>query len=265
MREGEEAEGRAGGAAHRRTVEAEFTRQAETFRASATLAAPELVDVVAEALGADVGRTLDLACGPGLLLPALAARSRCTVGVDLTPRNLALARETAAGGRVQLVRADAELPPFAAGSFDAAVLRLALHHFASSATALAAVRPLLSARGRLLVLDVLGPEDAATAALRDALERLRDPSHTALLSRSRMRWELACAGFVLREERVWSQPRGFTEWARIVNEPRRTSDLEVVLRALSRAPGDPSGLSLREEGGELWFTYDWGLFVAEVA
>ena len=41
-------------------------------------------------------------------------------------------------------------------------------------------------------------------------------------------------------------------------------DLERVLRGYAaRGPGeDPTGLRLREEDGELWFDYDWGLLVA---
>ena len=73
------------------------------------------------------------------------------------------------------------------------------------------------------------------------------------------------SGFALREAILWSQAREFSDWARIINEPRRMADLELVLRALSRAAGDPVGLNLREEGGKLWFTYDWGLFVADAA
>ena len=97
------------------------------------------------------------------------------------------------------------------------------------------------------------------------MERLRDPSHTALLSRASMTAHLEQAGFTLREETLWSQPREFSDWARIINEPRRMADVELVLRALCRSSGDPTGLDLREEGSELWFTYHWGLFAADAA
>ena len=247
---------------HNETVRNEFTRQADTFRASATLNADELTTRVGDALGPGVDRVLDLACGPGVLLPALLDRARSVVGVDLTPRNLQLARG-AGDERLHLARALAEQIPFAARSFDAIVLRLALHHFVRPQTVLAQLRSLLRPAGRLVVLDVLGPEDTRTAELRDVLERLRDPSHTALLSASAIADGLRQAGFALCNERLWSQPRQFSEWARIINEPRRMGDLEIVLRALLRGGGDPAGLQLREQDGQLWFTYDWGLFVAE--
>lgn len=245
---------------HNDTVRSEFARQASTFATSPTLAAAEVTARIGDALG-DVDRVLDIACGPGLLLPTLLERAPSVVGIDLTPENLALARR--ASNSAQLVRGLAEQLPFAPDSFDAIVLRLALHHFVDPGTVLEAARSLLRHGGRIVVLDVLGPEDAEKQALRDALERLRDPSHTALLSRSEMVRQLERANLQVRAPTLWSQQRDFAEWARIINEPRRMADLEIVLRALCRDGRDASGLKLREEGSALHFSYDWGLFVAE--
>lgn len=249
---------------HNETVQAEFTRQADAFRASPSLNADAVTRRVAEALGPRVDRALDLACGPGILLPALAARARAVVGVDLTARNLALARAVGTQG-VHLVQALAEHLPFGAGTFDAVVIRLVLHHVVQPDAVLAAARALLPAGGRLVVLDALAPEHRAHVELRDAVERLRDPSHTALLSRKAMVSRLRRAGFSLRAETLWSQPRAFSEWARVMHAPRRMADLERVLRALCRPGGDPAGLGLREEASGLWLTYRWGLFVADAA
>jgi ubiquinone/menaquinone biosynthesis C-methylase UbiE len=229
---------------HNERVQAEFTRQAESFRASPTLNAAEVTIRIGEALSPGVQRALDVTCGPGLLLPVLSARARSVVGIDLTRKNLLLARDVEVDNPVRLVRGLAEWLPFAANTFDAVVLRLALHHYVRPDVVLAAARSLLRARGRLVVLDVLGPEDPATSELRDALERLRDPSHVALLSRESMRTQIEQAGFTLRSEQLWSQPREFSEWAAILNEPRRLADLEVILRTLSRSDEDAAGLQL---------------------
>ncbi len=59
-------------------------------------------------------------------------------------------------------------------------------------------------------------------------------------------------------------PRRFAEWAAIISEPQRMASLEVVLRRLARA-GIDAGIALREEGGELWFSYEFALLVAEPA
>ncbi len=69
-------------------------------------------------------RILDAGCGTGGTTRALAALAP-TVGVDVHPRALALAREHAAGS---LVRADVARLPFASASFDAVVSVDVLYH-----------------------------------------------------------------------------------------------------------------------------------------
>lgn len=249
---------------HNDTVQAEFTRQAEAFRASPTLSAAEVTARVGEALGPQCGRVLDIACGPGLLLPTLADHAQSVIGLDLTAKNLRLAQAAETSGPVHLVRALAESLPFFGAAFDAVVLRLTLHHLVDPALVLQGARSLLRPGGRIVVLDVLGPDASETALLRDSIERLRDPSHTSLLSSGAMLSALEAAGFLLLEEALWSQARVYSDWAAIMNEPARMADLEAVLRAFSRAETDPTGLDLRDEDGELRFTYDWGLFVGQV-
>jgi ubiquinone/menaquinone biosynthesis C-methylase UbiE len=247
---------------HNDRVQEEFTRQGESFRDSPALSATEITSRLATALGAGHPRVLDVACGPGVLFPTLSSCAETVVGVDLTLKSLQLAREAEVEGRRFLVRGLSERLPFAPGCFDAVVLRLALHHFLEPDVALASARSVLRPGGRVVVLDLLAPPDPEKHVLRDALERFRDPSHTALASHEEMRSLILEAGFETPRETVWSQRREFSEWARIIHEPRRMADLKSVLVALSRAPGDAAGLELSPEGEELWFTYHWGLFVA---
>jgi ubiquinone/menaquinone biosynthesis C-methylase UbiE len=217
------------------------------------------------ALGDGHERVLDIACGPGVLLPTLSSCADTVVGIDLTLRSLQLARKAETPGSRFLVRGLSENLPFRSGCFDATVLRLALHHFLEPVAALASARSALRPGGRLVVLDLLAPDNAEARELRDALERFRDPSHTNLVSREEMRSHIEQAGFAAPVETFWSQRREFSEWARIIHEPRRMSDLKLVLNALSKSPGDPAALNLSSEGEELWFTYQWGLFVAAAA
>lgn len=249
---------------HLRTVREEFSRQARSFAQSPTLNAAEVTSRVAEALGdARPGRLLDVACGPGILLPGLAARADRVIGLDVTEETLRLARTRSAGNRnVFLVRGLAEPAPFPGGLFDAAVLRLALHHFERPERALAEVRRLLCDGGRLVVLDLVTTPDAGIAALHNAIEVLRDPSHAALVSRDDLRRVIAGAGFRVRSEQQWCMPREFREWAGIVAAPRRMAALERVLRELARA-GRGVGIDLREEGDALWLTYTWCLFTCD--
>jgi SAM-dependent methyltransferase len=73
---------------------------------------------------APLRRILDAGCGPGGTTRALASLAP-TVGVDLHPRALALAKRRASG---PLVRADVARLPFADASFDAVVSVDVLYH-----------------------------------------------------------------------------------------------------------------------------------------
>ncbi|MGI9590535.1 MAG: class I SAM-dependent methyltransferase [Myxococcota bacterium] len=141
---------------HRRTVQAEFTRQAESFARSTTLRAPEITQRMVEALGdRAAGRILDLACGPGVLTRVLAGEARRVVGLDLTARVLEVARRESEPSCTALVRGAAERTPFADGTFDGVTLRLALHHVPDPAAVLCEVRRLLRPGGRAVVRGLL--------------------------------------------------------------------------------------------------------------
>jgi SAM-dependent methyltransferase len=248
---------------HDRTVRQEFARQAETFAASPELRAPELTERIAGALEGPAARVLDVACGPGVLTPTLLSRARHVVGLDLTAETLRLARSGGASG-ASFVQGLAHRAPFASESFDAAVLRLALHHFEDPVRALREVRRLLRPGGRVVVLDILTSPDPETERLHNAIERLRDPSHTALVSHEALREQLRAAGFAPIGDECWTLARRYDRWARIIAERSRMDSLEIVLRTLARA-GHTAGIDLREEEDGLWFTYTFCLLVAQAS
>lgn len=250
---------------HRRTVEREFARQAESFAASPILAAQEVTERLAAALGEErCTRLLDVACGPGVLSPVLSPRADQVVSLDLTAQVLQLARrrgQQAGLSNLHFARGVAEQLPFAGGSFDAAVLRLALHHFDRPIPALRAIHQALRPGGRLALLDVLTSPEPHTARLHNAIERLRDPSHQAFRPEADLRKLLQEAGFTLSRCETWNRPREVREWCGIVADTVRTDALEVVMRELSRADV-PTGMELREVDDGLWMTYQWCLLVA---
>jgi SAM-dependent methyltransferase len=143
------------------------------------------------------------------------------------------------------------------------VLRLALHHFEHVDAGLAEIRRLLRPGGRVVVLDILTVPDPETAALHNAIEILRDPSHVRFVPLAALGDSLRAAGLTVVREESWAAERSFREWARIINEPTRMAALEVVMRRLARA-GVGAGIDLREHDGELRFDYRFGLLVAEV-
>jgi ubiquinone/menaquinone biosynthesis C-methylase UbiE len=80
---------------------------------------PSMRDFAVHLLGPGPGSCLDLGCGTGRAIPALAAAGWSVVGVDVSVDQLEAARAYA--GDARLVQADAHALPFADGEFDAVV------------------------------------------------------------------------------------------------------------------------------------------------
>jgi SAM-dependent methyltransferase len=71
---------------------------------------------------------LDLGCGPGNVLPAIAGRSSYAVGIDISHRSLRVAANALRNLRVSLVEGNALNLPFPDESFDCVVAAGSIHH-----------------------------------------------------------------------------------------------------------------------------------------
>ncbi|MFQ5690355.1 MAG: class I SAM-dependent methyltransferase [Gemmatimonadota bacterium] len=99
-------------------------------------------------------RVLDVGCGTGALLEALAAsRPEAQLwGVDASSQMLEVASRKL-GPSVRLERGDAESLPFRDGAFDLVVSTNAFHYFHDPVRALAEMRRVLRAGGRVVITD----------------------------------------------------------------------------------------------------------------
>jgi ubiquinone/menaquinone biosynthesis C-methylase UbiE len=106
---------------HLSKIQDQFSRQAEGFAASPSLHnADALALLVDAALPSPDDVALDVACGPGSVVAAFAARVRRAVGLDATEAMLAQARQLAAArslSNTEFRRGDVYALPFAAESF----------------------------------------------------------------------------------------------------------------------------------------------------
>ncbi len=101
-------------------------------------------------------RVVDLGCGTGVALVALAPFVRTVVGVDREAAMLeAAASRVAALPNVELRRGGLEALPLADGEVDAAVCLLVLHHVPELAPVLKEVHRVLVPGGRLCVVDMV--------------------------------------------------------------------------------------------------------------
>jgi ubiquinone/menaquinone biosynthesis C-methylase UbiE len=246
-------------------VRQEFTQQAASFAASASLTDEAHVARLVDAVGdAGRGRVLDVACGPGIVTAALAATATEVVAFDLTPEMLVKARERCAkAGRTNVAfqEGSATSLPFADASFDAAVTRLSFHHFVEPRDVLAEMLRVVKPGGVVAVADVVSTEAPDKAAVQNAIETLRDPSHVRMLPASELLALFASTGAAIVQQEAWDKPRELEEWFGIVANPERVAPLRVVVRALAQT-GEDAGIDLAIRDGAVRFVHHWRLIVA---
>jgi tRNA (cmo5U34)-methyltransferase len=157
-------------------------------------------DAAAAATGAGAARILELGTGTGETARRVLALHPAArlVGLDARADMLELARAALPADRADLILGDLA-GPLPAGPFDVVVSALCVHHLDGPAKEdlFRRLAALLAPGGRLVVADVVLPEDPA-----DALTPL-DPAHDRPSSAlDQLRW-LAAAG--LRPRLEWSR------------------------------------------------------------
>src|SRR6202051_2382068 len=250
---------------HENRVRNEFTRQAETFSASAAITDAALTQRFVTALGEAVpGSVLDVACGPGILSAAIAKTARQVVAFDLTPQMLKKAAQRCSEAGVDNVtfrEGNAAELPFADAAFDAVVTRLSVPHFDRPSRVIEEIFRVLRPGGSFVIADVISSEVPAEAELQNAIEILRDPSHVRMLPGSELTSLVRGAGFAIKSVTTWDKPREFEEWMGIVNDASRVPPVRAVVRALASA-GASAGMGLAVEGEKIRFLHRWNMIAA---
>ncbi|HXA96051.1 MAG TPA: methyltransferase domain-containing protein [Candidatus Dormibacteraeota bacterium] len=251
---------------HRDLIVDQFTRQATPFSTAKTIASEEALQRLVEACGAGPSDSvLDVACGGGLVVCALARVVRRAEGIDITPAMLDRARALAAEKGLTNThwRQGDVLPlPYPDASFSIVTSRFTFHHFQDPLAVLREMKRVCAPGGRIAVVDTDASADAAKAAEFNRMERLRDPSHVRAMPGSELVELFRGAG---------------------LPAPRRTSyelrdDLENLLRRSFPDPGDDDkiralfrasagddrlGIPIRLEGGTIHYAYPVAILVAD--
>jgi ubiquinone/menaquinone biosynthesis C-methylase UbiE len=163
----------------RERVVDQFTRQAAPFRSSPGIRDGAALDLVVSMTSAGpLDSSLDVACGPGLLVCAFASVVRHATGIDVTPAMLNQAADEARSQRVSNVSwdlGDGAALPYPDGAFTIVTCRFAFHHLEDPLPVLREMKRVCAGGGRIAVID--SAPAAARADAFNAMERLRDPSH----------------------------------------------------------------------------------------
>lgn len=199
---------------------------------------------------------LDVAAGTGHAARFLAPAVRAVLALDVTAAMLGrgkLAAEQAGLGNVIFLRGDAASLPFLDASFDIVVCRFAVHHFERPAEQLAEMIRCLAPGGQLVVADLVSGDDTVIARAQDELERLRDPSHSRLLTAGELRVGLELLGARVVGVDMRETERPLAPWLGQTTTSERASERIVAALRTEIEGGPPTGLRPRERDGELWF------------
>jgi SAM-dependent methyltransferase len=194
---------------------------------------------------------LDVAAGTGHVARRLAPAVRAVVALDATRAMLEQGRPHAPAN-VIFMEGDAAALPFLDGAFDVVVSRFALHHFEDAAGPVREMRRVLRPGGRLALADLVAETPA-----QDRLERLRDPSHTRLLTAGEL---AALAGTDDVETRSVERP--LEPWlAQTGTPPEAAAEIRAALTAEIDG-GATTGFHPRQVDGELHFVHTMASAIA---
>ena len=196
-------------------------------------------------------RILDIGCGPGYLVKALAARGAVAAGID--PDEAALARARLASPSADIRLGPAEALPFGDGAFEAAIFLNSLHHVpvASMTAALAEAVRVVGPGGTVIVVEPLAEGNffAALVPVEDETE-IRHAAQAAISE------ALAAGALLLVREIEYDRAETYPDLeaflARIVSaDPARRPRLalarpEVERRLNALAEHTAQGLLLRQ-------------------
>jgi ubiquinone/menaquinone biosynthesis C-methylase UbiE len=254
------------GSEHSEQILDQFTRQAEGFAKSPTARSEDILERVVRLAQPQPGdASLDVACGPGLLVCALAKQVRHATGIDLTPAMLEQARRAQQEHgltNVSWEQGDVTAMPYADGSFDVVTCRFAFHHFPDPLAVLREMRRVCRAEGRIVVADSAPAGGRADAF--NAMEKMRDPSHTQALPVEEMTALFRAAG--LPEPQVER-----TRLALSLDEflsrsyPREGDEARIRAMFENALAEDAMDVEPRREQGSIYFSVPVAIVGAQVA
>lgn len=139
-------------------------------------------------------RVIDLGCGEGKMCSRLAEKASEVLGVDISERNIAVARERVQHPAVRFECADITRLPLETMDYDYIILSNVLEHIEDRISLLRAIQPLMQKGARLLLrVPMLDREWVAMFKKERGLEWRLDPTHYTEYTEPQLRQELAQA------------------------------------------------------------------------
>lgn len=251
---------------HKEQVERQFTRTAEAF---AEFAVRDSAEVTAEKVQFSKPQpealALDVACGPGAFVLALASKVRFACGLDLTAEMLRRARALQLEKAAQnacFQRGEAEQLPYRDASFDLVTCQCSIHHMPKPELALREMVRVMKPEARLMLIDTLGPESDTKFDLHNRIEILRDPSHTASLRLTTFLAFFDKLELEIVTQAVKRRRRSFNHWmlrAGLKPQDRRYQEARKLME--ESADDDLAGFSPQLQPDDIQILHNEGMFL----
>ncbi|HXC14629.1 MAG TPA: methyltransferase domain-containing protein [Stellaceae bacterium] len=237
---------------HSRLIRDQFTRQATPFSTASPITDVGALQMIVDAAEPGPADTaLDVACGGGIVVCALAPQVKHATGIDMTPAMLDRARALAAEKGVANVswqEGDVTALPYPDGSFTIVVTRFAVHHFPDPLAVLREMVRVCAPGGRIVVVDTCASADPAKAARFNRLEKLRDPSHVRALPLAELQGLFGTAG--LPEPRLaFSELRDEVKNLLARSFPNPGDDVKIIDMFAASAEDDRLGIPVSRSIG----------------
>lgn len=251
---------------HKETVQKQFTKTIEEFSKFAVRDTPEVLAERVEFIKPQpTDLVLDLACGPGPFVLAVAPRVRFAQGVDLTFEMIRRARTFQAERQVTnaaFACGDAEHLPFPDATYDLVACHCAFHHMPKPGAVLKEMVRVMKPDGRLLLVDPLGPESEAKFELHNRIEKVRDPSHALTLRLTTYLTMFDEQSLEIARQALRRRPRSFNHWMlRAGVKPGQKRYRETRRLLEDSIAGDRAGFSAQIQGDDILIVHNEGAFV----
>jgi ubiquinone/menaquinone biosynthesis C-methylase UbiE len=209
--------------------------------------------------------TLDVACGPGGLVLALAPRVKFARGIDLTVEMLLQARAFQKERDISNAafdRGEAEQLPYSDASFDLVTCQCSFHHMTKPELALREMVRVSKSGGRIALIDTLGPESDPKFELHNRIETIRDPSHALSLRLTTYLEMFEKSGVEVARQSLKRRQRSFNQWMlRAGLEPKHKHYQEARQLLEESMTGDRAGFSAQPQGDDILITHNEGMFL----
>jgi len=251
---------------HKEAVQRQFTKTSEAFAKLAVRDTPEVVaERVEFARPQSTDLVLDVACGSGAFLLALAPRVCFAHGLDLTAEMLRQARAFQQERQIPNVcfgQGEAEQLPYPAVAFDFVTCQFSFHHMSRSEVALKELVRVMKPEGRMLIIESLAPESDEKFELHNRIENRRDASHVLSLRFTTFLKLFSEFRLDILHQSIKRRQRSFNHWMRRAGLRPKHKRYQETRRLLEESlPGDRAGFAAQPQGDDILIVHHEGMFL----